>query len=105
MLTFPAPVYLGAAMNPCPCGYYGDLQRICICTPPQLQRYKSRVSGPLLDRIDIHIEVPAVKYKELSQDVPGESSASIRKRVEEARVIQSARFGHSKIHCNADDVP
>jgi len=85
----------------CPCGFYGDLQRPCICTPPQIQRYKSRVSGPLLDRMDIHIEVPAVKYKELSQESLGESSAVIRKRVEEARTIQSARFSQSKIHCNA----
>ncbi|MBP1709359.1 MAG: Mg chelatase, subunit ChlI [Deltaproteobacteria bacterium] len=100
-LTFPAQFMLVAAMNPCPCGFYGDTQRPCICTPPQIQRYKSRVSGPLLDRMDIHIEVPAVKYKDLSQEFLGESSALIRQRVEEARTIQGERFSHSKIHCNA----
>ena len=100
-LTFPARFMLVAAMNPCPCGFYGDLHRQCMCTVPQIQRYKSRISGPLLDRIDIHIEVPAVKYKELSQESAGESSVHIRKRVEEARGIQEERFMHSTIHCNA----
>jgi magnesium chelatase family protein len=100
-LTFPAQFMLVAAMNPCPCGFYGDTQRPCICTSPQLQRYKSKISGPLLDRMDIHIEVPAVKYKELSQGALAESSAAIRKRVEEARGIQSERFTQTKIHCNA----
>lgn len=100
-LTFPAQFMLVAAMNPCPCGFFGDTNRPCTCTPPQLQRYKSRISGPLLDRIDIHIEVSAVKYKELSQDFSGESSAILRKRVEKARAIQRERFTYSKIHCNA----
>jgi magnesium chelatase family protein len=100
-LTFPAQFMLVAAMNPCPCGFFGDPNRQCMCTVLQIQRYKSRISGPLLDRIDIHIEVPAVKYKELSQEYSGESSATIRKRVERARSVQEERFMHSKIHCNA----
>jgi len=100
-LTFPAQFMLVAAMNPCPCGFFGDPNRQCMCTVLQIQRYKSRISGPLLDRIDIHIEVPAVKYKELSQEYSGESSATIRKRVERARSVQEKRFIRSKIHCNA----
>jgi len=100
-LTFPAKFMLVAAMNPCPCGFFGDPNRQCMCTVLQIQRYKSRISGPLLDRIDIHIEVPAVKYKELSQEYSGESSATIRKRVERARSVQEKRFIQSKIHCNA----
>jgi len=100
-LTFPAQFMLVAAMNPCPCGFFGDLHRQCMCTAPQIQRYKSRISGPLLDRIDIHLEVPAVKYKELSQEPLGESSTDIRKRVEKARALQIERFMHGKIYCNA----
>ena len=100
-LSFPARFMLVAAMNPCPCGFFGDLHRNCTCTIQQIQRYKSRVSGPLLDRIDLHIEVPAVRYKDLSQESPGESSALIRKRVMKARAIQSQRFAKSTIHCNA----
>lgn len=100
-LTFPARFMLVAAMNPCPCGFYGDLHRNCLCTIPQIQRYKSRISGPLLDRIDLHIEVPAVKYKELSQEAAGESSAMIRERVVNARMLQRQRFTKSSIHCNA----
>jgi len=100
-LTFPAKFMLVAAMNPCPCGFFGDPNRQCMCTVLQIQRYKSRISGPLLDRIDIHIEVPAVKYKELSQEYSGESSATIRKRVERARSVQEKRFIQSKIRCNA----
>jgi len=104
-ITFPARFMLVAAMNPCPCGFYGDLTRPCVCTSIQIQRYKSRISGPLLDRIDIQIEVPAVKYKELSDEKIGESSAEIRKRVEAARKIQSNRFRNSKIFCNAQMTP
>ena len=88
-------------MNGCQCGFFGDPHRQCTCTVPQIQRYKSRISGPLLDRIDIHIEVPAVKYKELSQESSGESSVDIGKRVEKARFVQRERFFRSKIHCNA----
>ncbi|MBN2468005.1 MAG: YifB family Mg chelatase-like AAA ATPase [Deltaproteobacteria bacterium] len=100
-LTFPARFMLVAAMNPCPCGFWGDHRRQCTCTVPQIQRYKSRISGPLLDRIDIHVEVPAVKYKELSHESSGESSLTIRQRVVEARGIQKERFRTSQIHCNA----
>ncbi|GAB4292751.1 MAG: YifB family Mg chelatase-like AAA ATPase [Ignavibacteriaceae bacterium] len=102
-LEFPANFMLVAAMNPCPCGYYTDPNRECTCAPPQIQKYMSRISGPLLDRIDIHIEVPAVRYKELSADIRGESSAEIRNRVVEARNIQLRRFStHKKIFNNGD---
>ena len=92
-LSFPARFMLLAAMNPCPCGFFNDKSRECMCTPPMIQRYVSKVSGPLLDRIDIHIEVPAVQYKELRQGAEGETSAKIRDRVLAARERQAARFG------------
>ena len=76
-MTFPASVMLVAAMNPCPCGFYTDTQHECTCMPLMIQRYRSRISGPLLDRIDIHVEVPAVKYRELTARTPGETSAAI----------------------------
>jgi magnesium chelatase family protein len=102
-LEFPANFMLAAAMNPCPCGFFTDPNRECSCAPPQIQRYMSKISGPLLDRIDIHIEVPAVKYKELSSDVKSESSSDIRKRVINARMIQHKRFeNHPHIFNNAD---
>ena len=91
-LSFPARFMLAAAMNPCPCGYFNDKSRECLCTPPMVQRYVSKVSGPLLDRIDIHIEVPAVQYKELRGGGSSESSAAIRERVVAARERQHARF-------------
>jgi magnesium chelatase family protein len=91
-LSFPARFMLAAAMNPCPCGYFGDRDR-CICTPPMIQRYVSKVSGPLLDRIDIHIEVPAVQYKELRGGQAAEGSKEIRERVLAARERQHERFG------------
>jgi magnesium chelatase family protein len=91
-LTFPARFMLAAAMNPCPCGYFNDKSRDCMCTPPMIQRYVSKVSGPLLDRIDIHIEVPAVQYKELRGGRSAEGSAEIRTRVLAARERQHARF-------------
>ncbi len=91
-LSFPARFMLAAAMNPCPCGYFNDKSRECMCTPPMIQRYVSKVSGPLLDRIDIHIEVPAVQYKELRSNAAAEGSAEIRARVLVAREIQHARF-------------
>jgi magnesium chelatase family protein len=91
-LSFPARFMLAAAMNPCPCGYFNDKSRECMCTPPMIQRYVSKVSGPLLDRIDIHIEVPAVQYKELRSNAPAEGSAQIRARVLAARELQHARF-------------
>jgi magnesium chelatase family protein len=91
-LSFPARFMLAAAMNPCPCGYFNDKSRECSCTPPMIQRYVSKVSGPLLDRIDIHIEVPAVQYKELRSNTAAESSTDIRARVLAARELQHARF-------------
>jgi magnesium chelatase family protein len=91
-LSFPARFMLAAAMNPCPCGYFNDKSRDCSCTPPMIQRYVSKVSGPLLDRIDIHIEVPAVQYKELRSGTSAEESAEIRNRVLAARDRQHARF-------------
>jgi magnesium chelatase family protein len=100
-LTFPASVMLVAAMNPCPCGFFTDPQRECTCTPIAIQRYRSRISGPLLDRIDIHIEVPAIKYKELADSTAREPSASIRERVNTARRVQLQRFAGMPIYCNA----
>jgi magnesium chelatase family protein len=91
-LSFPARFMLAAAMNPCPCGYFNDKSRECQCTPPMIQRYVSKVSGPLLDRIDIHIEVPAVQYKELRSGTAAEGSAEIRTRVLAARERQHDRF-------------
>jgi magnesium chelatase family protein len=91
-LSFPARFMLAAAMNPCPCGYFNDKSRDCMCTPPMIQRYVSKVSGPLLDRIDIHIEVPAVQYKELRGGSASEGSAEIRGRVLAARELQHDRF-------------
>ena len=91
-LSFPARFMLAAAMNPCPCGYHNDKSRDCTCTPPMIQRYVAKVSGPLLDRIDIHIEVPAVQYKELRSGTAAEGSAEIRARVLAARERQHARF-------------
>jgi magnesium chelatase family protein len=91
-LTFPARFMLAAAMNPCPCGFFNDRSRECRCTPPMIQRYISKISGPLLDRIDIHIDVPAVNYKELRSNVQAEPSAAIRERVLRARERQLTRF-------------
>ena len=104
-VTFPSRFMLAAAMNPCPCGFFNDPTRECKCTPVQIQRYVSRISGPLLDRIDIHIDVPAVKFKELSSDAPAESSESIRERVVRARRVQLERFHGEKIFSNAQMTP
>ena len=101
-LTYPARLTLVAAMNPCPCGYHGSPDHECQCLPSQIQRYISKVSGPLLDRIDLHIEVPAVPFKDLSSDPTGESSAEIRTRVNEARARQLLRFKDTpRQFCNA----
>jgi magnesium chelatase family protein len=102
-LSFPARFMLAAAMNPCPCGYFNDKSRECHCTPPLIQRYVAKVSGPLLDRIDIHVEVPAVQYRELRSTAAAESSASIRARVLAARERQRLRFvdAKEKIYANA----
>ena len=92
---------LVAAMNPCPCGYYSDPKHACRCTHQQIHRYRSKISGPLLDRIDIHVEVPAVPYKDLMKESYAEPSGDIRERVSGARDIQSRRFARAKIFCNA----
>jgi magnesium chelatase family protein len=105
-ITFPARFMLAAAMNPCPCGFFGDPTRQCHCSPPQIQRYVSKISGPLIDRIDIHIEVPAVKYKELRAKGPVEDSAAVRERVLRVRKLQMERFaGEKKIFANAQMPP
>jgi len=100
-LTFPARFMLAAAMNPCPCGYFNDRTRDCHCTQPMIQRYVSKISGPLLDRIDIHIDVPAVNYKELRGNASPEGSEQIRARVLRAREVQLNRFAKERIYCNA----
>ena len=100
-LTYPCNVMLMAAMNPCPCGYYTDPKHSCRCTPQQVQRYRSKISGPLMDRIDIHVEVPAVPYKDLLKPAEAEPSSVIRMRIGNARQIQSRRFKRTQIHCNA----
>src|SRR6202047_3454768 len=105
-VTFPSRFMLAAAMNPCPCGYFGDPGHDCHCTPPMIQRYVSKISGPLLDRIDIHIEVPAVKYKELRAPVSTEDSAAVRQRVIAARNRQSERYrDDKKTYSNAQMMP
>jgi magnesium chelatase family protein len=104
-LDFPARFVLAAAMNPCPCGYANSTLRQCNCTPPQVQRYLTRISGPLLDRIDIHVDVPEVKYRELAQEEGAEPSASVRARVLQARQIQLERFSGKAIYCNAQMQP
>ena len=96
---------LAAAMNPCPCGFFGDTSRECVCTPTMIQRYVSRISGPLLDRIDIHIDVPAVKYSDLASKAPGEPSSEIRQRVSLARKIQQSRFHGERVYSNAQMTP
>ncbi|MDP3017844.1 MAG: YifB family Mg chelatase-like AAA ATPase, partial [Deltaproteobacteria bacterium] len=100
-LTYPARFMLVAAMNPCPCGYYSDPNNECTCTIPQIQRYRSKISGPLMDRIDIHAEVPAVKYRDLASRDSGEPSREIKRRVDQARNVQLDRFKGIKIYCNA----
>src|SRR5271163_2950807 len=101
-VTFPSRFMLAAAMNPCPCGFFGDSTRECHCSPAQIQRYVSKISGPLLDRIDIHIEVPAVKYKELRGNGEIESSACVRERVGRARQVQFDRYrGEKGLYANS----
>jgi magnesium chelatase family protein len=102
-ITYPAGFMLVAAMNPCPCGYYGDPNHECNCSTSEIQRYMGRISGPLLDRIDIHITVPSVKFDELSSEHKGEDSATIRARVNRARKMQLERFHDAPhIYCNAN---
>jgi magnesium chelatase family protein len=103
-VRFPASFMFVAAMNPCPCGYLGDPVRECLCTPPQIRRYRTRISGPLLDRIDLHVEVPRVPVTDLIAAPAGESSGAIRARVQQARAKQQARFG-GIAPCNAEMTP
>jgi magnesium chelatase family protein len=104
-LTFPARFMLAAAMNPCPCGYHGDISQECTCTPPLVQRYISKISGPLLDRVDLHIQVPSVKYGELVQSGDGEDSATIRNRIVTVRERQAQRLISSGLDCNSQMTP
>ena len=102
-VNFPSNFMLVAAMNPCPCGYFGHPTKDCRCNAAQVQRYLNHISGPLLDRIDIHIEVPAVEYKHLTDPSDGEPSAEVRRRVSAARTMQAERYRHSKtININGD---
>ncbi|MDW7971724.1 MAG: YifB family Mg chelatase-like AAA ATPase [Thermodesulfovibrio sp.] len=100
-LQFPSRFLLIGSMNPCPCGNYGDSIKQCSCTPQMIIRYRSKVSGPLLDRIDMHIEVPRLQYQELKDETPSESSKAVRERVIRARQIQLKRFKNEGIYCNA----
>ena len=104
-VSFPANFMLVAASNPCPCGYYGDPAKECSCTPSMISRYKKRISGPLLDRIDIFVEVPRLEYEKLTDDRLGESSEAVRNRAEAARQIQRERFKGTNLTCNADMTP
>lgn len=100
-LTYPSRVMLVAAMNPCPCGFFGHPTHECICQPTAVRKYLNRISGPMLDRIDLHVEVPPVDYSDLSSAAPGESSAEIQKRVNRARRLQIERYAGTGITCNA----
>lgn len=104
-ITYPSRIMLVTAMNPCKCGGSSSNPESCSCTPREIHQYRSRISGPLLDRIDIHIEVPAVRYRDLADRGEGESSAEIVKRVEKAREVQRERFRGTKVHCNAQMTP
>jgi magnesium chelatase family protein len=101
-VEYPAGFMLVAAMNPCPCGYYNHPEKECVCVPGVVQRYLNKISGPLMDRIDLHVEVTPVSFDELSQDIPCEGSFEIRERVEKARIVQEKRYStKNEIHCNA----
>jgi magnesium chelatase family protein len=105
-MTFPAQFMLVAAMNPCQCGFYGDSRRACRCSQVMVQKYRQRISGPLLDRIDLHVDVPLVDHQALIRAAPGEGSATIRARVERARAVQAARFeGTPGVHTNSAMTP
>jgi magnesium chelatase family protein len=99
--TFPASFILVASMNPCPCGYLGDAKRACKCTPMQIERYMGRISGPLLDRIDLHIEVPSVQFQDLAASADGTPSAAMREQVAKARLAQRQRFGPESHRLNS----
>jgi magnesium chelatase family protein len=100
--TYPANFMLCGSMNPCPCGNHGSKVKECTCTPAQIQKYMAKLSGPLLDRIDIRVEVDEVKYSELLEKAQGETSETVRKRVNRTRLIQKERFKNDKINTNSD---
>ena len=100
-ITYPAEIMLVCSMNPCPCGFNGDEKKVCHCTPHQIYKYMSKISGPLMDRIDIHVEVPAIQYSELASSTTGETSSEIRKDVDHVRNIQENRFNNSSFKTNA----
>jgi len=100
-LKFPSKFMLVCTMNPCPCGYYTDPKKNCRCTPTKIQKYLSKISGPLLDRIDIHLEVPSLEYSDITSGSIAESSQNIKQRIQNARDIQLKRFKTKKIFCNA----
>lgn len=104
-LTYPCNFMLIASMNPCACGYYGSKDKECTCSPQSIARYMGKISGPLLDRIDIHIEVTQVKYKKLQDDVVVESSEAIKKRVNEARNLQMERYKKYNLYSNSELTP
>ncbi len=104
-VTYPANFMLVGAMNPCPCGFYGDPGKECTCSESTVSRYQKRISGPLLDRVDIFVDVPRVDYEKLASDSSGEPSSAIRERVEQARAVQAARFAGSHSACNAEMTP
>jgi magnesium chelatase family protein len=104
-VTFPARLMLVGAMNPCPCGQRGHPEKTCSCTPLDVKKYLSRISGPLLDRIDLHIEVPPVQYRDLASASPEESSATIRVRSHAARALQQQRYAADGLFCNAHMLP
>ncbi len=101
-LRYPAEVMLVAAMNPCPCGFLGDGKKACTCRPDEVRRYRARLSGPLLDRIDLHVEVPAVAYEDLRAERPGKSSTEMRRAVAAARAVQAGRYAGMPFRCNAE---
>jgi magnesium chelatase family protein len=104
-LTYPANFTLIASMNPCPCGYFGDLVKECTCSMAMVKAYQKKISDPLMDRIDIHVEVPRVPFEKLSSQRTGESSAKVRERIEAARTIQRERFKGISLQTNADMGP
>ncbi|MDE6676404.1 MAG: ATP-binding protein, partial [Clostridia bacterium] len=100
--TYPSRFMLCASMNPCPCGNYGSVERTCTCTPAEIRNYRRKISGPLLDRIDLQVEVDNVSYDELTSNLEGESSQKVKERVNAARRIQHSRFEGCAIHTNAE---
>jgi magnesium chelatase family protein len=104
-LTYPANFILVGSMNPCPCGYYTDSEKQCTCSISMVSKYQKRISGPLMDRIDIHVEVPRVPFEKLSSKRTGESSAAVRERVEAARSVQRERFAGTALQTNSDMGP